>query len=161
MPTRFHDPAGTLAAALFVILGIVLTIQSRSMTAMGSVFPTTISIALIVFSTVLIVRNLVLTLRGSEVAASQSDETSTAGGSNVRRAIFIAAMTAWIVLIPIVGFLFASIAGYFAVMLVAMHERISFKQMALLIVLGIAILAGFYLLMTEILLIPMPRGYVF
>jgi hypothetical protein len=161
VPTRFHDPAGTFVAALFVILGIVLTIQSRSMTAMGSVFPTTISIALIVFSSVLIIRNLVLTLRGSEVAESQSDEAPKAGGSNARRAFFIGAMISWIVLIPILGFLAASIAGYFVVMTVAMHERMSLKQIALLILLGVAILAGFYVLMTEVLLIPMPRGHVF
>lgn len=161
MLTRFHDPAGTFAAALFVILGIVLTIESRSMTAMGSVFPTTISIALIVFSTVLIIRNIVLTLRGNRAAAAQSDEAPAAGGSNVRRAVFVAAMIGWIALIDVVGFLIASIAGYFVVMIVAMHERMSVKQLALLIVLGVAILAGFYLLMTEILLIPMPRGHLF
>lgn len=161
MRNRFHDPAGTLAAVLFVILGIVLTVQSRSMTAMGSVFPTTISIALIVFSVVLIVRNLVLTLRSDKLAEAPSDEAPAPGGSNARRAIFVAAMIAWIVLIPVLGFLVASIAGYFGVMIVAMHERMSLKQVALLVLLGVAILAGFYLLMTEILLIPMPRGYLF
>ena len=161
MPSKFHDPAGTLAAALFIVLGIFLTVEARSMTAMGSVFPTTISVALIIFSAVLIVRNLVLTLRKTGAAVAKSDETSDVGGSNLRRAIFIAAMIAWIALIPVLGFFAASIAGYFAAMFVAMHERMSFKQIALMILLGVAILAGFYLLMTEVLLIPMPRGYVF
>ncbi|SEN06727.1 tripartite tricarboxylate transporter TctB family protein [Palleronia pelagia] len=161
MQSRFHDPAGTFVASLFVILGIALALETRGMTAMGSVFPTTISIALIVFSAVLILRNLVLTLRGRGGSEAQSDEAPATGGSNARRAFFVGAMIAWIALIPVIGFLLASIAGYFAVMVVAMHERMSLKQIALLIVLGVAILAGFYLLMTEVLLIPMPRGHLF
>ena len=161
MPTRFHDPAGTIGAVLFVILGTVLTIESRSMTAMGSVFPTTISIALIIFSLFLILRNVMLTIQRTEVAEPPSEEAPAAGGSNLRRAFFIAAMIAWIVLIPVLGFLVASVAGYFCVMVVAMHERMSPKQIALLIVLGAAILAGFYVLMSRVLLIPMPQGHLF
>ena len=37
----------------------------------------------------------------------------------------------------------------------------SVKEIALLVVLGLAILGGFTLLMSEVLLIPMPRGLFF
>ena len=63
---RPHDLPGTIVAMAFVLLGILLITESRGMSEMGSVFPTTISIALIAFSAILVVRNVAIGLRRPE-----------------------------------------------------------------------------------------------
>ncbi|EAU41610.1 TRAP-T family transporter, fused small and large inner membrane subunits [Fulvimarina pelagi HTCC2506] len=158
---RVHDPLGTSVAAGFVLLGLVLAWTSQSMTAMGSVFPITISSAMAIVGLILIVRNIILGIRGMTPVSRSTGEGGVEGGSNMRRLLFVAAMIAWIALLPVLGFLVASALAYFAIMIVAIHERMSVKEIALLIVLGFAILVGFYALMSEILLIPMPRGLFF
>ena len=162
MPIRIHDPAGSAIAALLIVLGIVLVRQTGSMTAMGSVFPITISVALIVFSAILILRNLIIGIRGGRAGAASDPEVAEgSGGSNLRRAAFLAAMVAWVLLIPVLGFFSASVIGYFAIMAAALHDRMPARNLVLMVALGLAVLVGFYLLMAEVLLIPMPRGLFF
>lgn len=158
---KVHDPLGTAVAAGFVVLGIILVYSSQSMSAMGSVFPITTSSAMAILGLVLIGRNLVLGLRGITPASSATKEGGIEGGSNLRRILFVLAMVAWIALLPVLGFFVASCLAYFAIMIVSVHERMSVKEIALLVVLGLAILGGFTLLMSEVLLIPMPRGLFF
>lgn len=158
-----HDLPGTIAAALFIGLGVVLILQTGRMTPMGSVFPITISAAMIVFSAILILRNFVIAARrpSVETADGTASETDTTQGSMPRRIGFLVAMAAWVVLIPILGFFVASLIAFFAIMAVASHERITLREGAALGVMGVAILTGFYLIMAKVLLIPMPRGLFF
>ena len=143
----------------FIALGVVLMLGTGRMTPMGSVFPITISLAMIVLASTLIARNVVLGLRArpAEEEAPPA-EAAEGGGSNWRRALFLAAMIAWIALLPVLGFLAASAAGFFAVMAIAAHERMAPRAVVALVLTGLAILGGFYLLMAEVLLIPLPRG---
>ena len=159
MPTarRLHDMPGTLVALGFIALGVVLALQTQSMTPMGSVFPITISLAMIVLATILIARNVVLGLRAAR-ASGEAEEAAQGGGSNARRALFLVAMAAWIALLPVLGFLAASAAGFFVVMAIAAHERLPARQVAAMVLVGLAILGGFYLLMANVLMIPLPRG---
>jgi len=157
-----HDPVGTATAVGFAILGVLLIFQSQRMSAMGSVFPITISAAMTLLALALVIRNVVLGLRGiTPKPASGGGEGGVSGGSNLRRGLFVALMAAWIALLPILGFYVASVIAFFAIMIVATHERLSPMQIAILIALGFAILTGFYLLMANVLLIPMPRGLFF
>lgn len=167
-PRKVHDPAGVAVAILFICLGLVLIWQTGSMTPMGSVFPITISVAMIVFSTLLIVRNIVLGRRAGrdEGAApgeqARSEVTATPPGrQTMHRIAFFAVMVFWVVALPILGFFVASLAGFFLAMAVSLHERISPKEAMLLAVAGIAIVGGFYLIMRDVLLIPMPSGLFF
>ena len=159
MPSRarLHDLPGSIIAAVFMALGIVLVVESRGMSDMGSVFPTTVSVALIVFSAALIVRNVVIGWRppaGAGPAPRSLD-------SNPRRLGFVVAMAAWVGLIPILGFFAASLPAFFAVMAITARERKPALQIAVLCLSGLLILAGFYWIMTDLLLIPMPRGLLF
>ncbi|MEN3792431.1 tripartite tricarboxylate transporter TctB family protein [Fulvimarina sp. MAC3] len=157
-----HDPLGTAVAAGFVFVGVFLAYDSQSMTAMGSVFPITVSAAMAILGLVLVVRNLVLGMRHHAEAASGSQEdVGVDGGSNMRRLLFVIAMIAWIALVPVLGFFVSSCLAYFAIMIVSVHERMGLKEGALLIVLGFVILGGFTLVMSKVLLIPMPRGMFF
>ncbi len=158
-----HDLPGTITAALFIGLGVVLILLTGRMTPMGSVFPITISAAMIVFSAILILRNFVIAARRPSVEAADetASETEQTQGSMPRRIGFLIAMAAWIALIPILGFFVASLIAFFAIMAVASHERITLREGVALGVIGVAILTAFYLIMANVLLIPMPRGLFF
>lgn len=169
---RPHDMPGVIAAFAFICLGVLLIGQSRAMTPMGSVFPIAISTAMIVFSVVLIIRNVVIGLRRQPAGATVSAPEEVGAEarvpapaaepeSNVRRLAFLVAMVAWIVLIPVLGFFVTSLLAYFAVMATSLHERIDFREALILGVIGIVVLTGFYLLMAEVLLLPLPRGAFF
>lgn len=160
---RVHDPTGVAVAVLFICLGIVLIWQTGSMTPMGSVFPITVSAAMIVFSVLLILRNLVIGARAAPAEDRPIEEMAGRERSRetMHRVGFIAAMVFWIVALPLLGFFVASLAGFFLVMAVSLHERLSMKQALLLAATGIVMVAGFYFIMREVLLIPMPSGLFF
>lgn len=159
-----HDVPGTALAVLFVALGIFLILQTETMSPLGSVFPITISVAMIVFAAVLILRNIVLGMRRTapaSVAATNEDGTEPSHESMPRRLLFLLAMIVWIVLIPVLGFFVASALAYFAIMLVATHDRMTLREGATLGAIGLGILGTFYLVMSKVLLIPMPTGLFF
>ena len=160
---KLHDPAGTLVALAFGALGTVLILSTGKMTPLGSVFPITISSAMIVFSLVLILRNVVMGMRAVKTAGTSQAvrDEHEAAGSMPRRIVFLVAMAAWLVLIPVLGFFVASVPAYFAIMIAATHERLPVKDFAILVVIGLVILTGFYMMMTNVLQIPMPRGLFF
>ena len=150
---RGHDTAGTVAAAGFAALAAFLLIESREMSAMGSVFPTTISIAMLVLSLAVIARNLLATRPARAVPDLAGSPESTP-----RRLAFMAAMAAWVVLIPLLGFYVASLLAFAAILVIASHEPTPVRGWALLAATGLVIVTGFTLLMSEVLLIPLPRG---
>ncbi|MCB8838155.1 tripartite tricarboxylate transporter TctB family protein [Aurantimonas sp. VKM B-3413] len=154
-----HDPAGTAVAVLFIALGVLLITQTGRMTPMGSVFPITISVAMIVLSAVLVLRNVIIGFRGTE--AAKEDDGAAERGSMARRILFLVVMAAWVALIPFLGFFVASLLAFFAIMAIATHERVTMRELAILTAVGVAILLAFYLLMANVLLIPMPRGLFF
>ena len=156
-----HDVPGTILAAVFVALGAFLILQTDSMSPMGSVFPITISVAMIVFALALILRNVVLGLRPVPAATPGEAQPEASQESMPRRLLFLLAMIVWIVLIPILGFFVSSVLAYFAIMLVATHDRMSLREGAALVAIGLAILTVFYLVMARVLLIPMPTGMFF
>ncbi len=151
---RAYDLPGTIAGAAFACLALVLIIESRSMTAMGSVFPTTISAAMLALSAALIARNLLPAFAkkpdSPPAAASMQRE------SRARRIAFMIAMAAWVGLIPFLGFYLSSLAAFAAILAIASHERSGPKTWALLGGIGLAIVTGFSLLMSKVLLIPLP-----
>lgn len=160
---RPHDLPGVIAAAGFIVLGVVLIRQTGRMTPLGSVFPITISTAMIVFSALLILRNVVIGLRPTPRATPEEEtpETPAAAGSVPRRLAFLAAMAGWVVLMPVLGFFVTSLLGFFAIMAVATYDRLGLREGAILVAIGVAVITGFYLVMAEVLLIPIPRGVFF
>ena len=82
-------------------------------------------------------------------------------GSNPRRLAFLAVMASWIGLVPVVGFFVTSLVAFFFIAATATYERRSWRESIVLLVVGLAVIGGFYLLMARILLIPLPRGLLF
>ncbi len=157
-PRHLHDPVGTTVAALLVAFGAVLIGQTGEMTPLGSVFPITVSTAMMVLGALLIGRNVVIGLRGGR---GEAEPEETARGSKVRRIAFFGVMMLWVALLPILGFFTASVLGFFAVMATALHERVGAREAILLVLAGLVIVGGFYWVMREVLLIPLPAGSLF
>lgn len=159
-PRRLHDPVGTTVAALLVALGAVLIRQTGAMSPLGSVFPITVSTAMMVLGAILIGRNVVIGLRaGPRKGGGEAAEPSE--GSAGRRIVFFLVMVLWVAILPVLGFFTASLLGFFAVMGAALHERVGAREAILLALAGLVITGGFYWVMREVLLIPLPRGAFF
>jgi putative tricarboxylic transport membrane protein len=124
------------------------------MSALGSVFPKTIASALIAFSLLLIAQ----ALRGRALPTQQA-AASQGGGKH--RLLLATVMLAWVFLMPVLGFLVSSLAAYFTIMFIADYDRPDARTWAIWAAIGTAIVCGFWLLMSQVLLLRMPAGLLF
>lgn len=160
-PGRPHDLPGVLVALVMLCLGVVFIRQTGSMTPMGSVFPITISAAMVVFSALLILRAFILGRSDRPEAKPPLPDEPPTRGATARRIAFFAVMVGWVALIPVLGFFATSLAAFLLVMAVSIHERTPVRQLWALAAIGVVVVGAFYLLMREVLLIPLPRGLFF
>ena len=168
-----RDPAGTATAALLAVLGGAVIWQARGYSTLGKVFPIAIAGAMVVLCLALVARNVLAGRRAPRHAVGEPADAEGAGtpagtpagaparGSNWRRAALLAVMAAWIALLPVLGFYAASLAGFVGCMAVAIHERVGRREAAVLAVAALVLPLGFWLLMVEVLRIPVPRGLLF
>ena len=165
-----RDPGGTAIALVLAGLGAVVIWQARAFSTLGKVFPIAIAGAMVVLCLVLVARNMLAGRRvpppsavdpraGERPAADEAGNPF--GGSNWRRAGLLAVMAAWIALLPVLGFYVASLLGFLGSMAVAIHDRVSAREGIVLTVATIVFPLGFWLLMVEVLRIPVPRGLLF
>lgn len=142
-------------AILFVLLGGWVLMQTGEMTALGSIFPRAIAIAMIVLSLALIVQQLRRPVRPAQ------DRPPAPDGSAGRRAALVAVMAAWVLLMPLVGFFVTSLLAFLALLAVANYDGWTARRLALYGAAGLAVVAGFYLLFVKVLLVPVPAGWLF
>lgn len=148
---KTRDFPGMIIAGLCIALGSGIYVGATGMSALGSVFPMTIGAALVVFSAILIVMNL----RRPVGPAGRAFEM-TAGAKH--RFALGAIMLAWVIVMPQIGFLVSSMAAFVAIMVVADYDRPPLKTWAIWVATGLLICAGFWWLMSEVLLLRMPVG---
>ncbi|MHA6345656.1 tripartite tricarboxylate transporter permease [Roseivivax sp. CAU 1761] len=146
-----RDPAGMALAGLFIGLGLAIFVGAAAMSPLGSVFPRTIAVALAAFSALLIVLNL-RRPRGPAAPVFTLDS-----GARHRLALG-AILLAWVVLMPLIGFLVTSVAAFVAIMVVADYDRPPARVWAAWIAAGLLICLGFWWLMANVLLLRMPAG---
>ncbi len=149
-----RDRAGMGLSVLLIAVAGLAFAQTASMTPMGSVFPSTISVAIIVMSAVLFGLNVLR--KPASGGDSQSDE-----GSSARRIALVISMVVWVAIIPLTGFGVAAIVSFLILARIACYEHMPIKRIVGEAIGGVAIVGGLYLLMAEILLIRMPSGYLF
>ena len=141
-------------AALLNALGVWTYTAAGSMSPLGSVFPKTISVALMVFSAMLIVQHI----RRPTGPAS----TNPAFDSGTRRRTALGAvMMAWVIAMPEIGFLATSLVAFGLIMAIADYDRPAVRVWLIWSVAGIAICTGFWWLMANVLLLRMPAGLLF
>lgn len=149
-----RSPGVLFICSAFAAIGIVAIVDAHSMSAMGSVFPTAISAVWIVLCLLTIGQ----WMRGRVSGGTLSAEP---GSSNLRRAVLVLIFGAWVLLIPVTGFFSASLAGFLAMMVVGEHETVSARTWFVRVIIAAAVIAAFWWLMTDVLLLSMPLGLFF
>ncbi len=153
-PARRRDVPGMIFAAAFIALGALMLLGAQGMSPLGSVFPTTIALALIVSSVALIV----LGVAGRSAPSAEAPREEDGAW---RRIALGAAMMAWVILLPRIGFFVTGLAAFLAIMLIADHDRPPARTWLLWAGAGAAIVAGFWWIMANVLLLRMPAGLLF
>jgi hypothetical protein len=154
-----HDAAGTAVALVLAAIGGVAIWQARDYSTLGQVFPMAIAGAMVVLCLLVVARNLLTRHAPPEIAADEPG--GAAGGSNLRRVLLLVVMTVWVVLLPVLGFYVASLLGFLGAMAVAIHDRPRPREAVVMGIAATFLPLGFWLLMVEVLRIPVPRGLLF
>jgi putative tricarboxylic transport membrane protein len=141
-------------AALFIALGVWIYTVAGSMSPLGSVFPKTISVALMVFSAMLIVQHI------RRPAGPASANPAFDSGTRRRTALAVV-MMAWVIAMPGIGFLATSLVAFGLIMAIADYDRPAVRVWLIWFAAGIAICTGFWWLMANVLLLRMPAGLLF
>jgi putative tricarboxylic transport membrane protein len=149
------DWAGALASAFFAGVGIYVFVASFAMSPMAAMFPRTIGAVLAGLALLQIAAALTgRSARSVEAGGSLTEQTEGLG----RRLSLLGCMIGWAVLFPVVGMLVTSLAACVILMFTAQFGRLSPQRLAVYLGTLLAMVVLFYLLMTRVLNIPMPRG---
>ncbi len=149
-----RDMAAIVLACLFIIGAFIALWDTTTMLDSDSyVFPRAIAFALILFSLILIVWNLLRPVKGMEKADGDA--------STGRRIALVAVMLISCMLMPWLGFLLSGIATFLLLMLVAMYEEWTPARKFLYPLIAVSVVAGFYILFSKLLLVPLPAGILF
>jgi hypothetical protein len=152
---KSRDTAGIVIAALMILLGAIAWWDTTTMEDADSfVFPRAVIIAMVAFSLMLILTNLLRP--GQEGAASGSSDES-----HIRRVLLVICMLAGAAAMPYLGFLLSGLLVFAALTGIAMFDPWTKFRMLIYPLSGIAIVTGFYLLFAELLLVPLPVGILF
>ncbi|WP_424926775.1 tripartite tricarboxylate transporter permease [Amaricoccus tamworthensis] len=151
---KTRDVPSMVIATLFILLGIWIFTLAGGMSALGSVFPKTIAVALIGFSVALIILHL-------RRPAGEPGEGMHFDTGAKRRLALAAVMMGWVILMPVLGFLVSSFGAFVLIMLTANFEPRPAKTWAVWILAGAVICTGFWWLMANVLLLRMPIGLFF
>lgn len=146
--TPRRDVPGIAGSAAFIIVGILAFWGARDFSPLGSVFPRTMAVAMIVFAAAYIAMAL---LRPSAPAAMPA-------GSPWRRGAAMVVLLAWAFLLGRVGFLTTSVAAYTALLIIANYDRWTPRMAVVYAVVGALVLGGLYWVFHQVLQVPLPTG---
>lgn len=150
MPSKTLDTSGLVTAIATLALSAWVLWESEGYSELAAAFPRTVALIMAAASVVLIVRCLLRLQRPTKVEA----------GSRLHRGALLLVLVGWAALIPVVGFLLASVAGFVASALTARYESLSAPRWAGLLAMAAAAVGVFYGLFSEILRVPFPQGWL-
>lgn len=144
----------TVIAVLFIALAALLFYDTTTMVDRDSyIFPRAILAALVVLSTILIIRNL---LMPGTIA-----HLPPLTGSNLRRIALVLIMFTGALATPFIGFLFAGFYVFVGLMVVAMYDAWTPLRLVLFPTIGIGIIFLFVTMFKRVLYVPLPEGSLF
>ena len=148
-----RDIRGTLGAIVFIIVGVVAWWQIHDAPSdQAAVFPLTVISLMVVFSVLLILRNLL---------GYGAPEGAAASGSVWRRVALVVAMILATVVMPYIGFVISALAAYIAIMAIAMYERWTGPRLLLYPAAGVVVVLGFYFIFQTVFQVPLPEPSLF
>lgn len=153
----YRDTPAILFGMLFVVIGVMAYVQTKDMSAMGSVFPGALAAALVLLSVMLIA----FQIGRAPAPTSTKDADSEGTPSTVRRTAIVIALVIWALLMPTVGFFTTSLLAFLVLIAIASFEPLTPRVMALHAVSAMVIVGTFHLLMVQVLNLRMPDGLLF
>ena len=153
---EMKDIGGIVVAVIMIVLAALAIWDTTDMTDADSfIFPRAIAIAMIVFSLLLIVMQLI------SPSIGVNDEAGVSGGSTPRRIGLVVTMIGCALLMPWLGFLISGMLAFGSIMMLAMYDEWTAKRRLVFSLSGMAIVVGFYFMFAELLLVPLPVGNIF
>lgn len=154
--TKYRDVPAIIFGVLFVGLGVLAYVQTKDMSPMGSIFPGTLSAALVLLSLVLTAFQI-----GRPAAPRPTTVPDAVKPSGPRRFAIIVAMALWALWLPSIGFFVTSLVAFLVLTAIATFDRPSLREMVTYAVVAVVIVGGFQLLMDQALGMRMPAGLLF
>jgi hypothetical protein len=143
-----RDIPGIAGSVVFIIVGILAFWGARDFTPLGSVFPRTMAVTMVMCAAAYIAMAL---LRPTAPAA-------TPAGSTWRRGAIMVVLIAWAFLLGHVGFLATSIVAYTALLVIANYDRWTPRMVVVYALAGALVLGGLYWVFYQVLQVPLPEG---
>lgn len=151
-----RDVGGIVVAVIMILLAMLAIWDTTDMTDSDSfIFPRSVAIAMITFSLLYIVMQLISPSIGI------NDEAGVSGGSSPRRIGLVVTMIGSALLMPWLGFLISGVLAFGTIMMLAMYDEWTARRRLVFSLSGIVIVVGFYFMFAELLLVPLPVGNVF
>ncbi|MBA5776280.1 tripartite tricarboxylate transporter TctB family protein [Stappia sp. F7233] len=153
-----RDVAGFAGSLFFLCTGLFVFFESLTLSPLAAAFPRTIGATL---------AGLALLQAAASLTGRSGGtmETGAAAGRHAdglgRKLTMIATMVGWALLFPLVGMFVTSLAACLILMATGLFERVSRGRLAAYLAGVTAMVAAFYLLMSHVLNIPLPRGALF
>jgi len=150
-PRRTDVGAITIVALLLIIAAAALW-QTRDFSPLGSIFPRTIGIVLLIACVITLWRTL-------RRRAPMSRGLARDGW--VRGAALILVMALWIALFEKVGFVAAGIAAYVALAIITERDPLTLRRLVRFLLVAVAFVVVFQLVFVQGLKVPLPVGTLF
>lgn len=158
MKTDDHQNQGhwpsTLIALFLVVIGVVAWIQTYDMGDADSyVFPRVVILSMVMFSIILIIRNLV-----QDVVVNNE---RSGVQSSWRRIGLVVILLIGVLAVPRVGFVISGLFVFGGAMVLAMYDPWTWRRRIVYPLTGATIVLSFYLVFSEYLFVSFPSGTLF
>lgn len=156
--TPDKDLSGAIGSAFLGAVGLYVFVNSFGLSTMAAMFPRTIGAVLAILALVQIAAALTgRSARAVEAGSSVADQAEGLG----RRLVLVATMIGWALLFPVIGMFVTSLTACVILMFTAQFGSLSHGRRAVYLGVALGMVTVFYLLMSQVLNIPMPRGLLF
>ena len=146
--TYQRDTRGIAVCGLIILGGLLVLYASRSYTMLGSVFPRTVAVLMIILSVLYMI----------QAVRHPKPVSVPTGGSTLRRVLLFATMLIWALLLEHVGFLSTSLVAYALILMIANFKPWSARSVIQYFGSGAAVVILLYLLFSQVLQVPLPVG---
>jgi putative tricarboxylic transport membrane protein len=154
-PVKPQSLASMAVAVVLVATGGYLYAETDTMSALGAVFPASISIALMAFSAILIIQEVKRPWQTPSMTAFLEQMPSA------RQWCVIGILGFWTMAMTSLGFFTTAIIAFIALMFAASFEIPKWQRLSVHTVASVLIVTGFFLLMKNVLMLRMPTGWLF
>jgi putative tricarboxylic transport membrane protein len=143
-----RDAPGLIGCTLAAVIGVAALANSGDFSPLGSVFPRTIAGLMV----------LLAALYGVLAVRRPKPAAAPAGGSVLRRAGTALVLLVWAFALQPVGFLFSSVCGCMALLLLAQHDPWTPRTGLIYGLATSLVLGALYALFRFVLQVPLPVG---